>query len=278
MTDRRRRLLLLGLLGGGGVAPAWTPAGLPGLQLWLDAADSSTLFQDSAGTVAATDADDPVGRWADKSIQARHATQTTTANKPILQLNQLNGLPGVKGNGSSHYLEWTGAAKDMIRNAAFIYLFGVVNPETTTLNPALLGISTSGNAARTLFSIHANSVTANRISPGFRREHLDGITIITSSEDHAAAPIVISLIGRPSTVERDVIYRQNGVQRANGNYEDSGNIEDISPNAAVLFSFGASYSPGRWHELIIATPDTELDAATIEQVETHLNNKWAVWS
>lgn len=67
-----------------GVAvPAFTPASISGLQLWLDASDASTLFTDSAGTTAATADGDPVGCWKDKSGNDYHATQTDGTFKPL---------------------------------------------------------------------------------------------------------------------------------------------------------------------------------------------------
>lgn len=70
---------------------------LTGLSLWLDASDAATLFQDSAGTTAATANNDVIGRWADKSGNANHATQTTTADKPLLKTAVQNGLNAVQG-------------------------------------------------------------------------------------------------------------------------------------------------------------------------------------
>ena len=66
--------------------PKGLPLSIPGLQLWLDASDSSTLFQNSDGTTVATADGDPVGRWADKSGNGRHATQTDGTKKPFKKL------------------------------------------------------------------------------------------------------------------------------------------------------------------------------------------------
>ncbi len=60
----------------------FTPAEIPGLALWLDASDASTLFQDAAATTPATATSDPVGAWLDKSGNARHATQATAGSRP----------------------------------------------------------------------------------------------------------------------------------------------------------------------------------------------------
>jgi hypothetical protein len=61
-----------------------------GLQLWYDASDTATLFQDSAGTVAVTADGDPVGYWGDKSSNARHVVQATPGRRPLYKPNGLD--------------------------------------------------------------------------------------------------------------------------------------------------------------------------------------------
>lgn len=51
---------------------------------WYDPSDLSTLFQDAAGTIPVTGVEQPVGRVLDKSGRGNHATQTTTASRPVL--------------------------------------------------------------------------------------------------------------------------------------------------------------------------------------------------
>ncbi len=50
----------------------WTPADLPTLALWLDAADASTFTSDANG----------ISEWRDRSGRGNHATQTTAAVRP----------------------------------------------------------------------------------------------------------------------------------------------------------------------------------------------------
>lgn len=53
--------------------------------VWFDPSDLSTLFQDSAGTIPVTAVEQPVGKILDKSGRGNHATQATSASRPILR-------------------------------------------------------------------------------------------------------------------------------------------------------------------------------------------------
>ena len=57
----------------------------------FDFNDLSTMYQDAAGTVPVTGVGQPVGRVLDKSGRGNHATQTTSAKRPILQQNATTG-------------------------------------------------------------------------------------------------------------------------------------------------------------------------------------------
>lgn len=57
-------------------------SGAPGV--WYDPSDYSTLFQDSTGATPVTAVEQPVGRMLDKSGYGNHATQGTSASRPVL--------------------------------------------------------------------------------------------------------------------------------------------------------------------------------------------------
>ena len=78
----------------------FTPRSISGLALWLDASDSSTLFQNSDGTVPATASSDPVGYWADKSGNGRHAVQATAGSRPTVGSSSTAGKNAVRNNGT----------------------------------------------------------------------------------------------------------------------------------------------------------------------------------
>lgn len=80
---------------------AFTPATLfaSGEQgVWYDPSDFSTMFQDSAGTTPVTAVGDPVGKILDKSGRGNHATQGTSASRPVLQ----------QDSGGRYYLSFDG--------------------------------------------------------------------------------------------------------------------------------------------------------------------------
>lgn len=64
---------------------------------WYDPSDLSTLYQDSAGTTTVTADGDPVGRMEDKSGNGNHATQSTSAARPVYRTD-----------GTLHWLEFDG--------------------------------------------------------------------------------------------------------------------------------------------------------------------------
>lgn len=63
----------------------FSPADIPGLQLWLEA-DKITGLNDG----------DPVTTWEDSSVNNNDATQATAAKKPLYKVNIVNGKPAVR--------------------------------------------------------------------------------------------------------------------------------------------------------------------------------------
>lgn len=76
----------------------------PDILIWLDASDASTLFTDDAGTIPAVNDSDYVGKWLDKSGNAKHLTQSNDTYKPLLKTAVYNGLNTVRLDGVSDYM------------------------------------------------------------------------------------------------------------------------------------------------------------------------------
>jgi hypothetical protein len=76
--------------------------------LWLDASDLTTVYQDSGLSVLATTDGQTVAGWKDKSGNNLHLTQSVGGNTSLLKTgaNGLNGLRGIKFNGSTSYFNF----------------------------------------------------------------------------------------------------------------------------------------------------------------------------
>lgn len=93
----------------GGEGSAFSPDSLPGLQLWLDATDASTLKQNSGGTGAVSADGDPVGYWLDKSANARQLIQATSSRRGTYRVSGVDGGPCVEFDGVDDVLSFSAA-------------------------------------------------------------------------------------------------------------------------------------------------------------------------
>ena len=86
----------------------YTTLPVSGAALWLDGADSSTLFTD-AGVTPVNVSGDLVYQWSDKSGNNRHATQATSGNRPtwLPPASGQNGFGVVGFNGTSQFINTT---------------------------------------------------------------------------------------------------------------------------------------------------------------------------
>jgi hypothetical protein len=125
-------LQLLRLVAAMKKASEWTPAALfaSGEQgAWYDPSDFSTMFQDTAGTVPVTAVGQSVARINDKSGRGNHATQATTAARPLLEQDA----------GGRYYLRFDGVDDGMATSS--------INFTATDKMTLLAGVLSSSTAA-----------------------------------------------------------------------------------------------------------------------------------
>jgi hypothetical protein len=75
------------------------PTSLPGCIVWLDAQDTSTLFQTSAGSGSVTSTGDSVGLWQDKAVSGginRDFSNAVAGDRPIYISNSFHNKPAVR--------------------------------------------------------------------------------------------------------------------------------------------------------------------------------------
>jgi hypothetical protein len=138
--------------------------------VWYDPSDFSTLFQDSAGTTPVTAVEQPVGLILDKSGRGNHATQATSASRPLLR-QDANGkyylfFDGVDDSLATAAINFTSTDKMTVfagvrklRDAAVGTILELsANSSTTAGSMALFGPRSNGI---TKYGIHLNGSTAN---------------------------------------------------------------------------------------------------------------------
>lgn len=118
---------------------SFTPTSIASLQLWLDASDLATVFQNSDGTVAALADEDPVGYWADKSGNDFNVTQPVNNDRPTLSTSahSQNGKPTVFFDGANDYLD-SGVVFTAFDTAKEITLFVVMRTQGESGAPLAL--------------------------------------------------------------------------------------------------------------------------------------------
>lgn len=77
------------------LARQFNPNDIAGCGLWLDGADASTMFQDTAGTTPVTANGQLVSRWKDKSQNGFAFTTGAGGTAPTYNTNALNSVSGV---------------------------------------------------------------------------------------------------------------------------------------------------------------------------------------
>ena len=266
----------------GGTWPAsdFSPKFISGLQLWLDASDAGSLFAaTSGGSLVA--ADGAVARWQDKSGYGRHATQSVSGNRPIRQINAVNGRDGIYFNGTAAANFETSISG--LQNYTALTVFCVIKPVAAAQSNV-----TSCVGFR--YSIAGYPPTGDdEIALGFASGAIDGETIClfcppggsrlaSSSYSRAANTTSVfalrtgasgtSLRANATTLSLDL---RSGVTPSS----------NVSPAAAtsrttdVLYVGSSATTPAQTYcELLIY--DTALSDANCSALELSLMSKWGI--
>jgi hypothetical protein len=246
MPNKRSHLLLTVLGGSGSI----NPKSIPGLALWLDASDASTLFQASNGTTPAAADTDPIGYWGDKSGNGRNATQGTAGKRPILKTAIKNGRNAIRFDGIAHQLAHT------LDTASSAY---------TVL--AVVG-GGSGTNYRALFSSTGGAFIASYFLTNTPKWGVYANAEVASSYSLVGVWSVISVAARNFN---DIDLGTNGVIETkatgagwygNGSFVGSGELND-------------QFYDGDIAELLVYTG--ALSIANRASVTAYLNGKWAAY-
>jgi len=127
-----------------------TPLTIPGCQLWLDAADSSTITLSSS----------KVTQWNDKSVNGYNFTQATSGNQPTYSTASLNNSNTITfTSANSTFL--TGTASTTFMGTNSISVYGVFKTNNNTSKSSVFSKSLYGSAAgRILYGFRESGTPA----------------------------------------------------------------------------------------------------------------------
>lgn len=240
--------------------PSFNPASVGTVLAWYDAADTATLFDATSGG-ATPSADAGVARWEDKSGNGYHATQATSANRPVRKVSQINSRDALYFNSDSL------AASVQFANAAFsVFVVAYKTGQT----------SEGYNAWLSEFSGTSTGYLQLGMG-GFNTYLAISKTGLATSEANLTAPtsaaVLAYLSDGISSGNVSVDAYKNGTQA-------SGALTLTSLSTAANTNIGASRQGiadllvGYIGEIIIYSQ--KLSAGDRQTVESYLSTKWGI--
>lgn len=249
------------------------PSALTGINLWLDAADASTLWKDTGATTPAAANTDQIALWQDKSGSGNHVTQGTAGNRPTLATAQFNGRNVVKfTKASSQRLAKTSYSPTFTEMAVFIVLSHATVP--ADFDGIVSAIDASGadfddvNGFTFYFPAATKPEFLQRASGGAAYISLTGTTISPSTG--------------VAFVEEMIAGSGTATMRVNGSVGKTDTYSSLNCTPTIIVigaraSNGAAtttYFNGNIAELIILT--TVPDVGTITGIRNYLMTKWGI--
>jgi hypothetical protein len=263
-------------------AGTWPTTGgvstIAGLQLWLDAADASTLFDaTSGGSLVA--ANGGVARWEDKSGNGRHFSQSDSAKRPQRKTAQQNGLDSLLFDGTNDSLTGSDFLDGDVGGTT---VFVVLQRNATG---ALHGILTKGttNGGWVFRIANTNKLNGGAWTDGSFANSTD----VSSSEAVTATGYTAFAWRHTAGSFHTQQFFRNGISVAVASPLEAGSGARTLPNTSDVMRIGvqrydgALAAPGDYFlyngniaEIIVydsALSDTDRDA-----VESYLMSKWAI--
>jgi len=247
----------------GPVLPFNPASSIPGCQLWLDAADTSTVLADGSSNVSL---------WIDKSNTGTIATPTRGASANQITYATVDGYPGVyiNNNGSAQYNSSTYSQltiQSNFQNTADYSIFAVVNLSNVANGPEYQTIygnarGTSGETRTPNFgagmTLEFNSDTTNRmINSSFIGSGRLQTALISSSS---------ALTAYTNTTAYG--SATNGFTKVS---TDAGSLPSIGGPG----SFNDNrFATGYFHEILIY--NSVLTTIQRQKVEGYLAHKWGL--
>jgi hypothetical protein len=234
----------------------WNPS-MISTALWLDAADSSTLFTTDTGSTLVVSGD-TVGRWNDKSGNNKNVIQATESNRPLFTADLLNGLPLLTFDGSTDQLVNT--AVGLPTGAAARSLFAVYRPLRSSVS-------------NTVFSQGIENTTGRWFALQFRSgpvgdPYFAGFSSDVSSGDAIEFTDKLAVVTYDGTT---VTVFKNGTSKASA----SRTLNTTGNNLRIGTSPDqAEHANCRLAEIVMIASSASTD--TRQRIEGYLAHKWGL--
>ena len=217
--------------------PLWTPAGLTGVALWLDGADTSSL--DLSGSAVAT--------WSDKSGSGNHATQATAGSRPTYD----SALHGIDTTGAA----WLGFSRQVLSGTTAASMFVVGNQTSGQSSWGMMGCCSHTHAPWSDGRLYDSFASSSR--PGSPQALL------------FPSAGAITLLGYEQTgAELRFWQSGNALGSATTTYA-------VPSNSVSQQRIGTSYATSyRVHEVVVVR--RVLSDADRQRLEGYLAHKWSL--
>ena len=262
----------------------WSPAALTGLQLWLDASDASTIFEDTADLA---EDNDSVRIWADKSGNALDASQATVASRPVYRAGEQNGRGVIEFDGADDFLtSGTVATFNNLHDGTGSLVCVVAKPGFTS-NPnseyGIIGNNGGSSINRGYLLAFDDLASASRndcVYDFIARGVSSQLAVFNLSSNGGLTPNVFSIIDDCIDADNATAALRSKIRVNNGS-EIALNVRTSTPSASnasfVLHigNAGNSVIPlfGQIAEVIICN---DQNASLLTKLRNYLSWKWGI--
>lgn len=248
--------------------------------IWLDAADSSTLFDAVSGGSTPADAG-TVRRWQDKSGNLRHVTEATAG--PTRRTGLQNGKDVVRFAGSNKLAHSSNSVWNFLHNGGVYWVFIAAVCGTTPDPGKLMSlISTSGWFSANVgigIGLEDRPTFDNALWHAVSNGAGSGQYVLSDRTNNTLSPQTFSLITvkgdpeNPTNANRSIM-RVNELALANANTLGNADTNANSTYPLQIGNDGAGSFPltGDIGEIIIVSGD--LTTTQRNDCEAYLRNKW----
>jgi len=243
------------------------PSDIPGLVLWLDAADSTTITQSS----------NKVSQWNDKSTSGYNFTQATSANQPTYATDAaLNGLSKI--NYSSANAQYLAGPSSLTWGLNSIAVFIICRTADATTNMSIFAKSLLGGQAGRIFLIRESS----NLTIGIDTDGAGTGFIITSDTYTANQYRLLEFVANRNTAKTHTAYQNGtaiGTQLTNVNVANNATSDVMLTGAYNNGSGGVPpasgfYLNGDIAEILIYVNANDMTDLTRQKIEGYLTWKW----